>query len=355
MSGFVATPVRRALVAVCAFAFALCQSGAFSALAPSDSRRVGRTIATSRAERLVDDSIDYLEELPSFSAELNFEGSFFGKRYLGRGRYEELTILRDLADSSLRPPLERSRFLLSASMSSEDDSDQSEAAALDIVCDCDNRAWWRNDSTLELSPLSQINIEDLKNSLTHLGEDENLRLVENGVKRSCGMNGMPGLGGIAGTLKRIASYYRFEPEYQEVVSTSRNSAGTVPTDSYLKVSGEVKTRFWDRVNANLEYREDTVPDYITENLPTSVELYFRMVDSGSGRRRPFPCKIVYYANERNNKKETRRFLFSVEYSSVARNDPTVRPDDFIYVQPQITFDRLNAEYVRELTESPESL
>ena len=355
MLRIVATPIRRALVAFCAFAFALCQSGAFSALTPSDSKRGGRMIAMSRAERLVDDAIDYLEELPSFSAELNFEADFFGKRYLGRGRYEELTILRNLADSSLRAPLERSRFLLSAALTSEDDSEQSDSNALDIVCDCDNRAWWRNDSTSDVSPLSQINIEDLKDSLTHLGEDENLRLVENGVKRSCGMNGMPGLGGIAGTLKRVASYYRFEPEYQEVVSARQNADDTLPTDSFLKVTGVVRSRFWDRVNANLEYKEDTVPNYIMEYLPTAVELYFRMVDAGSGRRRPFPCKIVYYAGDRSGKEEARRFLFSVEYSSIVRNDPTISPDDFIYVQPQITFDRLNSEYVRELTEAPESL
>ena len=83
MSRVVATPSRRAIVAIVAFIVAFCQSGAFSALTPSDSIRGGRMIAMSRAERLVDDAVDYLEELPSLSAELNFETRLFGKRYYG--------------------------------------------------------------------------------------------------------------------------------------------------------------------------------------------------------------------------------------------------------------------------------
>lgn len=352
MSRVVATPSRRAIVAIVAFIVAFCQSGAFSALTPSDSKRGGRMIAMSRAERLVDDAVDYLEELPSLSAELNFETRLFGKRYYGHGRYEELTVLRDSADSSLRPPLERTRFLLTATMTAEDASDQSESDRLDVVCDCERRAWWRNDSTSESAPLSQINIEDLKDSLTHLGEEENLHLIENGVKRSCGMNGMPGLGGLAGTLKRITSYYRFEPEYQEVVATRQDAADTMPSDSYLKVTGEAKTRFWDRVMYNLNFMSDSIPDYVMENLPVTVEIYFRMVDDGEGRRRPFPLKIAYFTGDRSGKKESRNLLFTVEYTSVVRRDPTINSDDFIYVQPQITFDRLNAEYISELTESP---
>ena len=141
MSRVVATPSRRAIVAVVAFIVAFCQSGAFSALTPSDSIRGGRMIAMSRAERLVDDAVDYLEELPSLSAELNFETRLFGKRYYGHGRYEELTVLRDSADSSLRPPLERTRFLLTATMTAEDASDQVEDPGLQSIRKRDEALW----------------------------------------------------------------------------------------------------------------------------------------------------------------------------------------------------------------------
>ena len=173
-----------------------------------------------------------------------------------------------------------------------------------------------------------------------------------GMGGAPGMNGMPGLGGLAGTLKRLTSYYRFEPEYQEVVATRQDAADTMPSDSYLKVTGEAKTRFWDRVMYNLNFMSDSIPDYVMENLPSAVEIYFRMVDSRGGQRRPFPCKIAYFTGARSGKKESRNLLFTVEYTSVVRDDPTINPDDFIYVQPQITFDRLNAEYISELTESP---
>jgi hypothetical protein len=103
---------------------------------------------------------------------------------------------------------------------------------------------------------------------------------------------------------------------------------------------------------NLNFMSDSIPDYVMENLPVTVEIYFRMVDDGEGRRRPFPLKIAYFTGDRSGKKESRNLLFTVEYTSVVRRDPTINSDDFIYVQPQITFERLNAEYISELTESP---
>lgn len=345
---------RRVLPAVALVLLACWQSGAFTATFPETERLGARTIAMSRAERLVSDAIEYLEELPSFSADLDFETRLFGKRYYGHGRYEELSESRNLG-AAARPPLERCRFLLRAAMATEDHSDSgSESDALDIVCDCDRRAWWRNDSSVEVSPLSQINIEDLKNSLSHLSDDENLRLAESGVQRSCGMNGMPGLGGVAGTLKRVASYYQFEPEYEEVFPTTRAASAEGARDSFLKVSGKARSRFWEKIRSNLGVGNGEIPDYIAENLPTRVEIYFRAVDDGTSRRRPFPCKIAYFVEFSDDEATERRPLFSVEYSAVVRNDPTISVEDFVYVQPQITFERLNAEYVRDLTEPPGS-
>jgi len=329
--------------------FCVCAVLHWSLAAFDDSSFGDKMIAMTASERLVDDALRSLEECPAFSAKVDFETRLFGKQYYGSGEYKEFPLLRDASSKSLRAPLERVNFMLNVQMAPERDSEEA-PDSLNIVCDCNKRAWWRNDATNSPATLSQINLDDLRNSLSYLGEEETRRLRENGVTRSCGMNGMPGLGGLAGTLKRVASYYRFDPNYQEVVSSRQNVDATIPDVAFLKIVGVANSRYWDLIHANLNDHSSAVPDYIAENLPTSVEVYFRNLTDSSGRRRPFPCKFQYFCDDASGKGEERRLLFSVEYSTVVFNDPNVQLSDFDYIQPAITFERLTDEYVRELTE-----
>ena len=319
-----------------------------------DRALAGRSIAMSRAERLVDNSIRYLEEIPSFSAEIDFETWLFDKKYYGHGRYEELSILRDQDDSELKAPLERTRFILQAEMTPEKDAGQDAASeTLEIACDCDKRAWWRYNTSDKSSPLGRIDIEELKNSLKRLSEEENACLRENGIERSCAMSGMPGLGGVAGALKRIASFYRFEPDFQEVVAPGDEGKSDGSPNKYFKVVGDARARFWSAVRANLRNGTDEVPLYIAENLPVHVEIYFCMVDDEIRQRRPFPCKIAYYAPV-DGKIDSKAYrpLFAMEYSSIVRNDPTINVGDFDYSQPARNYERLTNDYVKTITRSP---
>ena len=166
-----------------------------------------------------------------------------------------------------------------------------------------------------------------------LDESETRALNTNGITRACGMSGMPGLGGIAGTLKRLASNYEFAPE-PELVTSQRGSR-------FLKLRGEANDLFWRRIRLNTGMSE--LSGAIKESVPSSVEIY-------CNEDWAFPYKISYYCAE--DAPGGKRQIFSVTYSNVTRNDASVTAERFQYVQPQINSDRYNADYLEELITVP---
>lgn len=351
-----------------------CRWGAFGAAARDENLSAPNSrVVKSRAERTILDSINYLEGLSSLKTEFSYETRIFGKTYSGHGEYVEQSVQ---SARSLRPRLEQTPFRLIASMNVDSDSPKSvekdgeDSAAdappkLEITCDYERRMWWRYNSTEE-TPLSQIDVQDLTASLTHLSDEENKRLAENGVTGSCGMNGMPGLGGIPGTLKRLLSYYDFDPEVENVLANAgtgdeKGTDGGAPTDiSLVKVSGEANVRFFDRVKANQTKSYDTIPDYIRENLPVCVDIYFGMVKVKTyaggkveQRLRPFPYRIVYYSSKQDGKSrrpENLQLLFAVDYHKVECNEESgINKEVFQFDLQQATFDRIAAKYVQEIS------
>ena len=292
---------------------------------------VGRT--RGETDRLFAAAISNLERLRSLSANLEFESNFFGERRVGRGRYAELSERSQNAIGL--PPLETNRFLLHAVLApNERDADRGlEENTLDVVCDADRKTWWRFSSIEGSKSLVQLNIEELENSLAQLDEDETNNLIESGVDRACGMSGMPGLGGLSGALKRLASLYRFELE----PSLVRSEKG----DEFYKATGVARERFREAVRRN--FGDGTPNADVLANVPEKVEIYF-------GKDWAFPFKISYYGVGAT---ETTEPLFSVSYSSVVREDASIAPEHFNYAQPQINSERYESDYLQELVADPE--
>ena len=317
-----------------------------SDLLAGDATSLFQDNVSTWSDRVIDKAIKNLEALHSLSADFEYESYFFGEKRRGSGRYEELSIKRGRGASSI-PPLESNRFLVRATLdpdeSAEERGKKSENAAsesdaergdlFEIVCDADRRTWWRFVSLNGSRSLLQLSIEELENSLVQLDEAETRALNANGVTHSCGMSGMPGLGGIAGVLKRLGANYDFQPE-PEIVTTNRGAR-------FLKLHGEAKEVFWRRVRFNVGMSE--LSDPIKENIPASVEIY-------CNEDWAFPHKIVYYSAEDSKRSKTQ--LFSVTYSNVTRNDADVTASRFQYVQPQINSDRYDSDYLEELVSLP---
>jgi len=292
----------------------------------------GENPATSQAERLLRESIVRLEGLRSTSANLEFEARLFGESYFGRGRYEETS---EASDASRRSALENVRYRLRASVargSAKEARGDGEENVLEIVCDCDRQALWTYSSLEGAKSLTRIDVAELSNALANLSGEE---LAAVGVEGPCAMNGLPGLGGLAGTLRRLAATYRFEPKVER--APDFKGAETV------KITGRARADFWKAAKRRLGV--ETLEPYMAENLPGNVEIYF-------GVDWPFPYKIVYFSTA-ENEEQTRNDVFRVEYSSVVRNDATIRPEDFNYNQPQITFERVTTKYVDSLISETE--
>ncbi len=302
--------------------------GAASTFANVDAVDAGER-AESEAERLLREAVVRLEGLRSVSANLDFEARFFGERYFGRGRYEE-TSEAARGSASRRSALENVRFRLRASVacgSAKEARGDGEENVLEVVCDCDRQALWTYSSLEGAKSLTRVDVAELSNELASLRAEE---LAAVGLEGPCAMNGLPGLGGLAGTLRRLSTAYRFEPRVER--------AGAFKGAEVVKITGRARESFWKRSKQRLGV--DKFEPYLSENLPEYVEIYL-------GADWPFPYKIVYFSLAENEEK-TRNDVFTVEYSSVVRNDATIRPEDFSYNQPQITFERVTSKYVEDL-------
>lgn len=291
----------------------------------------------SASERLLREAIVRLEGLRSASADLDFEARFFGERYFGRGRYEETSepSATSSAGASRRSALENVRYRLRASIargSAREARGDVEENALEIVCDCDRQALWTYSSVEGAKSLTRIDVAELANGLASLRAEE---LAAVGVEGPCAMNGLPGLGGLAGTLRRLSAVYRFEPRVEKAPAFK----GT----EVVKITGRARRPFWEASKRRLGV--DKLEPYLNENLPGNVEIYL-------GADWPFPYKIVYFSLAENEER-TRNDVFTVEYSSVVRNDATIRPENFNYNQPQITFERVTSKYVESLISETE--
>ncbi|MBR4751858.1 MAG: hypothetical protein IK077_08865 [Thermoguttaceae bacterium] len=295
----------------------------------SDSSWNGR----SETELLFDASVEKLESLNSLSADVEFESSCFGVKYFGRGKYKELSLGR-ARGASRRTPFETKRFLLNATLSSSDVEEATQSSGPDdnfltIVCDCEALSWWRYSSVEGEKSLERINIEELWNRFGQLDDEELETLRANGVSDlNCGLNALPGLGGLLGLLRRARANYEFEPT-PEAVETRQG-------DKLFKVVGKARTIFWEEARRSIGLLELEPAEL--EYMPSNVEIYF-------DAKWAFPCKFSFYSLVENGGKSVRNDVFTVSYLP---NTERVSPEDFKYAQPQSTYRHAEIDYLTEL-------
>lgn len=329
-----------------------------------------KSIIMTDGERAIRDSIDYLETLKSLALDAAFRFDGFGCDYEGSYHYEELTILQTRYDASLRPALRRTMFLVNASLDPEAEPLPGNIPfdlTMEIACDVERRIW-RYDSTadgeiraVEVADgvfekrsdalIKEISIQDIESETEHLDDEANAYLKEslcfprNAAKKNCGMNGMPGLGGIAGTLRRFLYYYDFELAPQFVSADEKSDSALAPENAIKRVVGKANSRLWDQVRVNLEGADP--PDYIKEYLPGRVDVYFFMVRDAHGEERPFPCKLAFYSVLNVDDPP----YFTVEYANICRN-ADIPPERFNHVPRHTNTTNYGHEYMKSLTTSP---
>ena len=207
------------------------------------------------------------------------------------------------------------------------DADQ-EDNFLTIVCDCDALVWWKYSSINGQKELERINFEELWRLFQQLDPAETEALRANGVPDlNCGLNGLPGLGGLLGQLRRAYAYYEFGPT-PEVVETRHG-------DRLYRVVGEARPIFWEAMKSSFGVEE--LDPVLSEYLPSRVEIYFDTKWS-------FPCKFAFYSLANDAKKPIRHDVFTVSY--LPNTDP-VAPEEFKYVQPQRNSKSVESEYLAE--------
>lgn len=286
---------------------------------------------TSEAVLLLNTSIFRLERAKSLSADIEFRSQFFGEEYWGRGRYKESSTSRVFG--STRRPFEKTRFLLDATLTStsvEDAVQQqgTEENFLTIVCDVAAHSWWRYMSIGGKKSLKRIDFDSLWDKFQQLDDKELETLRSRGVPTlNCGLNSLPGLGGLAGALRRASASFDFEPDVELVKERGRE---------FYKITGKARQGVYDDAKKTLGV--DLLETYVLENFPTNVAIYFDTKEA-------FPYRIEYYSLIGEGKDQKRNNIFRADYTP---NSEAVNAEDFNYVQPQSIFESVEGNYIEEI-------
>lgn len=299
------------------FTLAAVESSRFVDAGFSNDIDDNETREPSESILLLNTAILRLERLESISADVEFQSSFFGESYLGRGKYKEATL------AGSRRPFEKTRFLLDVELVPQKNEDALRAGSAEedfmtIVCDCDAHAWWSYRNVNGVKTLKRISTEELWDHFQKLNDEDRAKLSDCGVTSlNCGLNSMPGLGGLAGNLRQVSASYDFSPE---VKSDDRFPEA-------LKVTGVAR-----------EDAYEGMEPFILENVPAEVAVYFDPKDT-------FPFRFEYYSVITEGKNSVKRLIFSVDYN---RNDEPVSENGFQYNQPQSTYIHAEVEYLENL-------
>ncbi len=301
---------------------------------------------TGTAINCLKSAIDTIEQLPSFSTEIQLELHLFNEIYKGTGKYQELSH-RTTQKSALTPPskennvydlkspLKWNSFRLHVKMLPQNakvnQSNDVNENRLDVVCD-QNGVW--NYTVIEgQTQLSYLNIEEMANNLFKLNTGETEKLQESGIDKPCVISGFPALGGLSGTLKNLLANYDFEPEITRIPFDGKDYPA-------WKLVGTLKKNKMDAIKKRYEATIATETEYFYEFLPVRVEVYI-------GCNTNFPCQIKYFGLQ-NQTKELISLLLEINFVLITLNDNSLRPEIFNYQTPQKTYKRKNKDYMHYL-------
>ncbi|MDD3588452.1 MAG: hypothetical protein PHQ75_14825 [Thermoguttaceae bacterium] len=333
-----------------------------------DSPYLGTRKSFTHAEQIIRGSIDHLESFRSISAEIQLQINLFGNTYKGTGKYEELIShplsRKQSSQSNLdfqntehgqgdrfgsMSPLEWTQFRLHVKMlPTEGRRSQSgqQENTLEIVCD--RHALWTYTLIEGNARLTQLNLEDLANTLNQLSDDKRKELFENGVESPCGTSGLPGLGGLAGLLKRLLVDYHFNSKPEEIRARNGSSAAWV-------VTGVLKSRKFTAYKDFFLGKPSNNRFELLESIPTHVVLYI-------GKQSPFPYSIRYYNSIECGQNDTRypsvknnnpTPFFTVDYGPVLENPAFLQPKNFVYGPPALNFEKINDAWLKSMIPSIE--
>ncbi|MCF0233453.1 MAG: hypothetical protein HUK22_00580, partial [Thermoguttaceae bacterium] len=156
--------------------------------------------ATSTGSASLRAAIKRLGTLESASATITFSLFFEGREYPGSGSYAELS-------SPNRTLRGENYFKLSAAL---DDSES--PYSLNVVCDGRGSKVWNTKTLGNTTSESRIDLEVIDDWQTTIGPSSETALDASDKSATA----TPGLGGLAGVLRRLESSYRFQDEVERV-------------------------------------------------------------------------------------------------------------------------------------------
>ena len=304
---------------------------------------------------LLSTALATLESQREISLKLEFEAKFFGENYYGLGRYVEIPSSLKFAKifPAGRNGFELTKYFLRAHVFSSKVEDAKDGAknSIHIVCDSANSSWWSSSTIEENTTFKQIDLSELWERMKLLKNSEKKFLQDSGIvffdsngdpSPRCGLNRLPGLGGLYGMFLEICNTYDFKTLAEETHSPELKR-------QVYKLSGQIKQSQLDAAKARLYVGE--FEPYIAENIPTNVEILFPYPkeDGGYGGRAGverrannlFPCVIKFYSICDGKRNDIFRVVFEQSSDPIPNGAFTLNSRDS-------TYERWETPYLKQL-------
>ena len=296
-------------------------------------------IGSSEAAAIIERTVGRIEKLKSVTAKIDMRVHVGKVSVDGSGKYEELFVpsndsgqrSRTLCyggTSLFRLHLELPRHAEAAAEKGEDN-------ILDIVCD--KNTLWTYTSVEGDQRLTELKLGEMAAILAQAVESGEAReeLLAGRLSLPTPLAGFPGLGGITGVLRSLATCYDFPDEAETVSLKGRN--GSLRT---WRLSGRLKPEIYEKsMKSLLERKAGDRKNYL-DQFPCLVEIYI-------SQQYEFPYRIVYYsAPEMNDKKKTK--LVTLDLTDVYEDHFSVVPENFIYSPGSLTSTDVTHSYIEKL-------
>lgn len=287
------------------------------------------------AIQIIEGTINRIGRLGGVVAEIKLTSFIDGEKFSGDGKYEELNDRASDGDRRFdsRPGIGSTQFRLHLKIyppSPKAREQGGEENILEVVRD--RNSLWTFTSVEGEKHLTEINLDELSGYLSQLTKEELKTLGENGIELPCSLGSLPGLGGIAGTLRALLNWYDFNPVPEHVFFNE----GKYPA---WKLTGTMKQDRFETLKRRLGGEESGFWPEISANLPVRVEVFI-------GKESPFPNRIRY-SSRPTGSEEFPVPVLVLEFDRVYEGRGDLDPTNFIYA-PKINSERITGDYLKKL-------
>ena len=289
-----------------------------------------KTVSRGNGTLVIEQAIERFQTIKTITSTVRLKCHFFGEGYGGQGFYHEKRMPAVQESAATLPALSPNRFLLELKFQPDSlPSLENRSSTLKVIAN-GSYLWKFTDIENEIL-LERVNLAELQEILTKTqrgnGNINPLPLR--------GLGELTSLGGLEGTLIKMAKFYDFDSASVESAHLDSENRAV------WKVSAKLKP---DKLKAMIESYggEKSVAKHGGMHIPAAVSIYF-------GKENYFPYQISYYGGIKENPFHDSPNI-ELEYRNPSINGADIATTFFDYRPPTIFYEDVTEIYANRLLE-----